>query len=244
MADFVEVNKTALRVAHLATKTFEGITEQSTLDRAIVDMGKAMGKLDDEVIRGAMSRLDLTWGDVVNEGGVPVRWVLVDEKDASKVLLKNGAVLETGNGNACIFHNYSSAEAVDMLQPAGYVWCQSDLTYGTPVLADLHTDDYVADRTVDIRPWLMVAEAEEIEELIKREWDGSTERDNIAHHLENIGDPSAIDVFGHKLRSPYYNNGETNGFEIDLDDAGEAVIAWLKVNRKDVVVDQDAGMAP
>lgn len=244
MTDMAKINDAALRVAHLATKTFEGITEQPTLDRAIVDMGKLMDKLDDEIVLGAMSRLGLEPEDVAAEDGAPTRWNMVDEQNAFLVRMGEGQVVNTGDGNAHILMTHSTADAMGTALPNGYIWCRSDLCHSTPVLADLHTDDYAFNRKVDIRPWLQTVAGHDLAWLIQNDWMGSTERDGIAHHLERIGDPTAKAMFDYQNLVPTQTNGDTNGFEIDPDDSSEAIIAWMKLNRPDVELPDVGGMAP
>ena len=244
MADMTKISDAALRVAHLATKTFEGITEQPTLDRAIVDMGKLLDRLDDEIVMGAMARLGLQPEDVAAEDGAPTRWNMVDEENAYLIRLDDGQVVNTGDGNAHIFMTHSTADAAQTELTHCFVWCRSDLCHSTPVLAELVTDDGHFNRSVDIRPWLQAAEASAILKMMDADFCGSTERDEIAYHLERIGDPTVVAMFAYTESVPINDvTLENNGFEIEPRSTDE-VVAWLKLNRPDVDMPEVEGMTP
>lgn len=116
--------------------------------------------------------------------------------------------------------------------PRGAVWCREDLLEGTPVLADLHSDDRVIDRSVDVRPWLMTAEAGEIEELAGDDWGYAESADRVAYALEGAGDPSAVALFHYLGLHPESMTGDAVGFGLSVD--GEAALSWLRKHRPEV----------
>lgn len=127
-------------------------------------------------------------------------------------------------------HGAEAAQTIALA--AGQVWCRRDLLSGNPVIADLHSDDRVIDIEVDIRPFLEIASADEINELIAEDWAYAESADRIAYALEAAGDPGANRLFWYLGLNPRGTRNERVGFGLRAD-SGEA-LHWICRYRPDL----------
>lgn len=180
------------------------------------------------------------------------RWVRTAEHYAGRLLFENGELVDVA-GYDVPFKTYSTTEATAFGEDVGIIWCRADLADGSPVLAELRSDDGGFVRNVDIRPWLQAADPAEIVWLLENDFPGSTERDAIAHFLEGIGDPSAKGLFDYQGLVPRLADGDPNGFEIEIGirpaeleegDRPETVETWLRKHRPEVDLSGIDGPTP
>jgi hypothetical protein len=124
----------------------------------------------------------------------------------------------------------------------GRIWCRRDLISGEAVIADLHSDDRVIDLQVDIRPFLEIATADEINELISEDWAYAESADRVAYALEAAGDPGAGRLFWYLGLNPGGTGNDQVGFGLRAD--GDEALRWLAENRSDLISQLDIDEAP
>lgn len=159
-------------------------------------------------------------------------WVIRSEKHPNLIFShgKGWFVCKSEDVLARDLHAPDAGKAVQ-LEPRS-IWCRRDLISGQAVLADLHSDDRIIDLQVDIRPFLEIATADEIENLISEEWSYAESADQIAYALEAAGDPGAGKLFWYLGMNPHGNGNDQIGFGLSADGAG--ALAWLETYRPEI----------
>lgn len=109
-------------------------------------------------------------------------------------------------------------------------------------MADLHSDDRIIDLSVDIRPFLEMAEPDEINNLIAEDWSYAESADRVAYALEAAGDPGANRLFWYLGLNPGGTGNSQVGFGLRAE--GEAALRWLSENRPDVHAQLDLDEDP
>lgn len=101
---------------------------------------------------------------------------------------------------------------------------------GDPVAARIHSDDYVVDLTVDARPFLATATAENVRRIAEDEFGSGYPTDDVFYALE--GGSEVAPLVSYISFRPKFPNGDPVGFSVTLDQ--EQATAWLVANRPDL----------
>ncbi|WP_411839819.1 hypothetical protein [Paracoccus sp. ME4] len=107
------------------------------------------------------------------------------------------------------------------------------------VTAHAYSDDRRIEVTIDARPWLLAATPEILRRMDAIEWGGDYEADEIFHHAERAGCSEARRLADYLGTNPTMPNGDTVGFEVNMDPA--EAYAWLEEHRPGLEAAIDAG---
>lgn len=175
----------------------------------------------------------------------PAPFVAALEKEPA--LSDQWVIVDQFTGVALKDQPSSGENLSDLDLPAKAIWCRKDLVGTPPVIAEIHTDDtnqlglHIVHRYVDIRPFLLDATADDIENLHVEDWSYAQSADGVAYDLERKGDPSAEQLFGYLSMNP-------TGFGVSIE--GADALNWIMGNRPDLYekiseyTKEDSGIAP
>ncbi|MCE6959325.1 hypothetical protein LAZ40_09705 [Cereibacter sphaeroides] len=159
-------------------------------------------------------------------------WVLRTEDEPLSVRNRRGAWVPAGEVVPADAVSGETAARTPAIRPGAF-WCHLDFLLGTPVLADLHSDDHIVDTELDIRPWLASAEPSEILELAGDGWSFAESADRVFYALEAMGCPEALRLSNYLALNPVMGfTGDTVGFGLSAPECD--ALDWLEEHRPDV----------
>jgi hypothetical protein len=103
-----------------------------------------------------------------------------------------------------------------------------------PIRAEVHTDDHAAVAIFDARAWFEQASDQEIFDLATENggYGHSYAADAVGVFFEDDQDVVG-DVFAYQRRTPRQMNGDTMGFEVEVDE--DMATAWLRAERPHLI---------
>lgn len=110
-----------------------------------------------------------------------------------------------------------------------------DFAQTGPITARAHSDDYLIDKEIDARPFLMKATAAEIEELMVCGWGGDYAADHIYEVARDAGCPEALSLGLYLDLKPHGPTGDAIGYEVSI--KAYEVKAWLERHRPEILAE-------
>lgn len=171
-------------------------------------------------------------------------WVLRKKAEPGVIRQSDGGWITVNEGAIRTDDMLPSVQASNLPAGRNGFWCRVAEAFDVEVLADLHSDDRTIETQIDIRPWLAQASAWEIASLETEGWGYGEAHDEIALHMERLGNPDACRLFNFLgLQPGMPGTGDDVGFGLSVDEF--EVTRWLEVHRPEALSEiRDPEIAP